>query len=292
MRDVISSTVCVFTMQKHTQGGADGGEAKRYDLKNSVVSQQTAMLLMFIAGGATFGLSFVQMFTPNEPGLYLVAAVVAFAAVAFVVSAQPKTTLGADGIYTKWINRTHYVALSDITDVTRTVEEKPPTLHVWARKAGREVVVKYQGTDEEIRRFEDDLQDLRDRANPTDDDLGAERFARGKLRVADWIEGVKGVVDARGGHYRAITIPRERVLSYAIDATLPPDVRAGAAIALAPNADPKEKEALLRIAASTASPALQRVFEGAARNQLPAESLDEIAESERPAAQLRSRARD
>ena len=35
-------------MQKHTQGGAGVGEAKRYDLKNSVVSQQTAMVLMMI----------------------------------------------------------------------------------------------------------------------------------------------------------------------------------------------------------------------------------------------------
>ena len=266
-------------MQNDTQGGAGTAATKRYDLKNSVVSQQTAMLLMIIAGGSTFGLSFVQVFTPDQPGLYLVAAVIAFAAVMFVVSAQPKTTLGADGIYTKWLNRTHYVALGDISDVTRTTE-KPPTLHVWTRKAGREVVVKYQGTDEEIRRFEEDLQDLRDGASPTDDDLGAERFARGKLRVADWIEGVKGVVDARGGHYRAITIPRERALSYATDPTLPADVRAGAAIALAEGADPREKQALLRIAASTASPALQRVFAGAANNQLPAESLDEIAESE------------
>jgi hypothetical protein len=234
-----------------------------------------------IAGGATFGLSIVRIATPDEPGIYLLAAVLAFAAVIFVVRAQPKTTLGADGIYTKWMNRTHYVALSDITDVTRTTE-KPPTLHVWTRKAGHEIVVKYQGTDEEIRRFEDDLQDLRDGASPTDDDLGAERFARGKLRVADWIEGVKGVVDARGGHYRAITIPRERALSYATDATLPQDVRAGAAIALAAGADAKEKEVLLRIAASTASPALQRVFEGAARNQLPPEALDEIAEADDP----------
>ncbi len=276
-------------MQNDTQGKAGGGEAKRYDLKNSVVSQQTGMVLMFIAGGATFGLSFVQMFTPNEPGLYLVAAVLAFAAVMFVVRTQPKTTLGADGIYTKWMNRTHYVALSDITDVTRTTE-KPPTLHVWTRKAGRETIVKYQGTVQEIRRFEDDLQALRAGASPTDDDLGAERFARGKLRVADWIEGVKGVVDARGGHYRAITIPRERALSYATDPTLPADVRAGAAIALADGADPKEKEVLLRIAASTASPALQRVFEGAAKNQLHAESLDEIAESEEAAPARRGRA--
>jgi hypothetical protein len=236
---------------------------RRYDIKNSVVSQRIVTICVLIAGGSSASLSIVPLITQEiEP--YLFVAAIAFAAVMFVLRSQPVTTLGADGIYTRWMNRTHYIPISDIQDVMHT-GEKPPTLQVLTRKeAFKNALVKFQGTASEISRFADDLNALRKSTTKTSDDVGADKFARGKLRVADWVAGVRTTIDARGGHYRAATIPRERALEYVQDTTLPTDVRAGAAVALAEHADPAEKQILVRVAESCASPALRRVFQSAA----------------------------
>jgi hypothetical protein len=266
-------------MENDTQKRAVQAAARSYDIKNSVVSQRIAMALVLIAGGSSASLSLIQVVTP-ELWAYLIVALVALAAVVVIVREQPKTTLGSDGIYTKWMNRTHYVPLSEIVDVMHT-GEKPPTLQVLTRKAAfRNALVNFQGTATEIARFSADLAELRKSVGAPTDDVGAPKFARGNQRVADWVAGVRATVDTRGAHYRAATIPREQALEYVQDTTLSTDVRAGAAIALAENVAPHEKAVLLRVAAACASPVLRRVFENAADGRIAAGDLESLTEGD------------
>jgi hypothetical protein len=171
-----------------------------------------------------------------------------------------RVNVGEDGLYAWYGLARRYVPMDQVEEVTPPIIDGSVSVTL-----SDGTVLRFRGEMGDAGRMADCLSHILKVRKKRD--LPESVFARGGRSFAEWSRAARALVDATAS-YRAAKAPRSLALEHATNERLPPNVRIGAVLAIAPDATDEEKRALVRVVEGIASPSLKRVFEHAATGNL------------------------
>lgn len=216
---------------------------------------------------------------------------------AFVAGAMinpTKVDVGADGILTQWFGKKRWFSYADLEFVGPYEDARMGKVYIGVElglRSGERVRLatgqKRWGDENQaliLERISEAIETYKSGMSVAD----ASILARNGRAPTDWITALRRVGAGANADMRTAAVPLERLWKLVEDASATAASRVGAAIALSPHIDARERKRIRVAAESTASPKLRVALEKASAPEATDEELAEVLATVEDAAEDRA----